>query len=420
MPSFRGNQFLRDLAKLSAGSAIGKLIPFLAMPFLTRLYTTESFGLLASYLSVVTTLATVASLRFDIAIALSVDEDEAANLFALSVLTTLILFVMLVIVVALIEPAILHLDLPVLKFVWLLPIGFLIAGLYSPMQLWSTRKRRFGEISWTRISQSIIGTGVSLITGFLGYVPIGLLIGNVLSIGAGSLRLLISALVKDRDALAAVKTVNMKRAFWANIKYPKFSVPGALCNVAGAQLPILLIATHSLEIAGLVFLAMQFMFAPLKIIGAPLSQTFMSRGPEKLKDGTLRSFTLIVMKNSAKSFTPFLLAVSVLLYLSAATVFGDEWRQVGVLALWMVPWAITQCLTSPVSTIGYMVGWQHRLLLFRFSTFLLRFGGTWLAVLFLNDGLIPIVFCLLNFIAYSIMLVFFIAAASADYREVAE
>lgn len=413
LTSILENQFLRDFAKLSVGSFVGKMIPFMAMPFLTRLYTPEHFGLLASYLAIVTTLAVVASLRLDVAIPLVADESEAANLLVLSVLTTLAFTAVLIVIVAILYIAVRPLDLPILDFVWLVPVGFLIAGLYSPLKFWSTRARRFNEISWTRISQAIIGTSLSLLSGALGYVPIGLLIGNVLNIGSGSLRLGRSALSNDRSKLSAVNVTDIKKAFRANIKYPKFSAPGALFNIAGVQIPIVLIATNSVELAGLVFITMQIMFAPLKIIGAPLSQAFMSRGPEKLKDGTLQSFTFRIMRNSAISFTLPLIGVSFLLYLLAAPVFGTEWNKVGVLALWMLPWAIIHSITSPISPIAYMVAWQDRLLLFRFLTFVLRCGGTGLAVLFLAEDLVPVAYCLLNFVTYGIMLIFFVCAAGS-------
>tara|TARA_R110002012_G_scaffold203736_1_gene373134 strand:+ start:17301 stop:18578 length:1278 start_codon:yes stop_codon:yes gene_type:complete len=420
LTSVAANQFIRDFAKLSIGSFVGKMIPFLAMPFLTRLYTPEHFGLLASYLAIVTTLAVVASLRLDVAIPLVADEDEAANLLLLSVLITLALTAVLIVIAAILYIAVPPLDLPVLDFVWLVPIGFLIAGLYSPLKFWSTRARRFNEISWTRISQAIIGTSVSLLSGAFGYVPIGLLVGNVLNIGSGSLRLGRSALSNDRRRLSAVNVTTIKKAFRANIKYPKFSAPGALFNIAGVQMPIALIATNNVEAAGFVFITMQIMFAPLKIIGAPLSQTFMSRGPEKFKDGTLQSFTFRVMRNSAVSFALPLIGVGLLLYLFAAPVFGAEWNKVGVLAIWMLPWAITQSITSPISPIAYMVGWQDRLLLFRFLSFVLRCGGTGLAMFILAEDLVPVAYCLLNFVTYGIMLIFFVCAAASTRPKVAQ
>lgn len=411
---WRGNKFLQDFTKLSAGSFVGKLIPLVALPILTRLYTPESFGLLASYLAIVSTLAIIASLRMDVAIPLVVDDDEAANLLALSLLIVIALTASLAIVVTIVGLAFPSSGSPLLDYVWLVPIGFVIAGLYSPLQYWSTRNRRFWEVSWTRVSQSVIGTSVSLLLGLLAFVPIGLLIGNILNIGSGSLRLGISALANDKSRLPAISVANIKKTFRANIKYPKLSAPGALLNTGGMQFPILMIATTSIGSAGVLFVAMQIMFAPLKVIGAPLSQTFMSRGPEKLADGTLQSFAFTVMKNSALSFAVPLVVVGLALYLLAAQLFGAQWGGLGMIALWMLPWAIVQSITSPISTVAYMVGWQGRLLLLRILSFVLRVGGTLLAIMFLADNYVPIVFCLLNFITYSMMLAFFIAAAGGN------
>lgn len=407
--------FLRDVAKLSIGTIIGRSLLILMMPLLTRLYSPENFGLLAAFLAVVTTLSVVASFRLDVAITLSPDDDEAANLLVLSVMLVFgVAFVMLLGVLAayLWFPQLLA-DYPLTEYAWLIPFGVLITGLYSPLQLWSTRHRRFGEIAYTRVTQSILGVSTMLVGGLLHFVPTGLLIGNVFASGAGGLKLAYSAFKRDQHALRTVSFSRMHKAAKANVDYPRYSTLETFLNIAGIQLPVLMIASYATESAGYLFLAMQVMFAPMKLVGGSLSQVFASRGPENLANGTLRAITLEVMINSAKTFILPVLAVGIGFYLLAGPVFGDQWSTAGSIAIWMLPWAFVQFVASPVSTVMYLVGWQKRLLVVRLFTFLIRVSAVAAAIRLLPQNQVPIVFCIANFAVYSIMAGLFVLAANS-------
>ena len=56
------------------------MITVAAAPILTRLYGPESFGVLATYVSILALLNVVSSLRYELAIAVPEDDDEAIAL----------------------------------------------------------------------------------------------------------------------------------------------------------------------------------------------------------------------------------------------------------------------------------------------------------------------------------------------------
>jgi O-antigen/teichoic acid export membrane protein len=62
--------FARGVAIMTAGTALGQGLVVVLAPLLTRLYTPTDFGVLAVYGSVVSLVAVVASLRYELAIAL--------------------------------------------------------------------------------------------------------------------------------------------------------------------------------------------------------------------------------------------------------------------------------------------------------------------------------------------------------------
>jgi O-antigen/teichoic acid export membrane protein len=62
------NSFIRSVSVLVGGTATAQVISILASPVLTRLYTTEDFGLLAVYGSIIGIVGVIASLRYELAI----------------------------------------------------------------------------------------------------------------------------------------------------------------------------------------------------------------------------------------------------------------------------------------------------------------------------------------------------------------
>jgi len=66
--------------KLAGGTAGGQVITVAAAPILTRLYGPESFGVLATFASILVLLNVMSSLNDKLAIAVPVDDDEAVAL----------------------------------------------------------------------------------------------------------------------------------------------------------------------------------------------------------------------------------------------------------------------------------------------------------------------------------------------------
>jgi O-antigen/teichoic acid export membrane protein len=64
------SRFARNVAVVSAGSAVGQGLLIVSAPVLTRLYTPADFGVLAVYVSILSILAVAATLRYEMAITL--------------------------------------------------------------------------------------------------------------------------------------------------------------------------------------------------------------------------------------------------------------------------------------------------------------------------------------------------------------
>lgn len=289
-----GNEMVRDVIRLVTGTLGGRLITLGAMPLVTRLYSPEDFSLLAVYLGTVSIVGAVTCLRFDVAVPVADNDEDAGHLLILALIAALVVSA-LSLAAALLAPAetAALLGQPVLApWLWLVSLGILFSGAYAALQSWATRARRFSSIAVTRVTQAVIGVSTTLTLGWAGVAPFGLMLGNMLNLSAGGLRLGLEALRQDRTALAGVTRRSLAAAFARYRRFPLYSAPEALANLAGTQVPILLVASIAGKEAGFLLLAQMAMAAPMTLLGSSISLVYVSRAPAELQEGRLASFTV--------------------------------------------------------------------------------------------------------------------------------
>lgn len=388
---FKRNTFLQDLFKLVIGTLGGRFIALAVLPLATRLYSPEDFATLATCLSVVAIIAVGACLRFDIAIPLAETDEDAANLLVLSITSLLGIGLLSFIAVLLVpQPLSALLGRPELEpWLWLVPLGVILAASYSALQFWATRARRFGSIARTRVTQATWSAATLLGLGLAGIAPLGLLVGSMLNTGAGGIKLGLEALQRDRPLLDCVSKSRMRDVFIRYRRYPIYSAPEALANVAGIQLPIVMIAAFAGAEAGFLMLATQIAAAPLSLLGASIAQVYMSRAPEELRAGRLAGFTLEIVRRLVQiGVGPVILAglVAPVLF---PLVFGRDWARAGEIVTWLVPWISLQLLASPISMVLNQTGRQHWAMALQFFGLSLRVGAVAVAGFWYTAGAVP-------------------------------
>ena len=92
--------FAAHVLTLMTGATIAQAIPIAIAPILTRLYTPSDFGVFALFSSLVSLAAIIATGRYELAIMLPEDDQDAINLMALSVGISLLVSSICLVVVA--------------------------------------------------------------------------------------------------------------------------------------------------------------------------------------------------------------------------------------------------------------------------------------------------------------------------------
>jgi len=355
--------FARSVGVLAGGTASAQLLLIVAAPVLTRLYSPEDFGLLAVYAGLLGLFSVVASGRYELAIPLPESDRDAAHVVVLSLLlvsaTTLASGLVVLAAGRAIADA---LGVPRLAdYFWLLPLGVLAAGIYQVFNYWAIRTRRFQDIARTRIWQAAATLAIQL----LGFKAGGfaLLLGQTGGQGTGSLRL-------ARPALAQPE---FRQLNWRDVcrfagryrQFPIFSTLSGLFNTAGRQLPpIMFAAFFGVGAAGVYALAHRVLTTPMSILGQAIANVLFSSAAEARREDRLGPLVAKVHDDLAQIAMPptvVLIALGPELF---AFMFGAQWRNSGEFARWMAPWLYLVFVTSPLSTLVFVLEKQRGGLVF--------------------------------------------------------
>ena len=377
---------VRNVLKLAGGTAGSQVITVAASPILTRLYGPESFGVLASFASILALLNVVSSLQYELAIAVAEDDDEAIALVWLCFVLVAISTALTALGVALLGNQLLGwLQQPALKpLLWLLPVGVLLTGVYQPLSYWAIRRKQFGLLAQTKFRQSIFGVAINLATAPLG--TIGLLLGQIVSQSAGieafarenashlwALRARAS-LVRNLKTFSRkdhfINPQNLFARFYISLgyllrygfplaknvsrKYHEFATYGSIAcvlNSCALHLPILIIGAHYRDTQlGLLALAQRILLVPIAIISSSTSQFLLSESASRHRSNQILGYT---NKTSKKLAVVAILIVGFVLVLAPLLpiVFGDRWTSVSKLVPLLLPMLCGQIIISPLSSL---------------------------------------------------------------------
>ncbi|WP_322977346.1 lipopolysaccharide biosynthesis protein [Acinetobacter pittii] len=364
--------FLKAVSVLVGGTAFAQLIGLICLPILTRLYSPEDYAVLGIYVAIVSILSVIACLRLEIAIPISEKDEEAKALLILSLLSNFFIVLILYLILLFLNPIVQNfyiikkLDI----WIWFIPLGVFLSGLYSALQYWSTRRKRFKDIAQTRMTQAIFNNGASLSVGFFTGGFWGLILGQLFSFGGGLLKLGYSTY---KDTIHVKKNTSLKTVLYKYQDFPKYSTFEALANTSAIQLPLIIIASFLVgPEVGYLMLAMKVLGIPMGLIGSAMSQVYLSHAPTYYQKGELFNYTKTILNKILKLvILPFLLLLLISPYIFGF-IFGKQWADIGYYISAMVPWYFMQILSSPVSMSLHIIGKQKIALILQLIGFFLR------------------------------------------------
>ncbi len=330
-------RFGKDVLRLASGASLAQVLNFLITPILTRIFPPEAFGVAGEFVSIITIAGVVASLRYELAIMLPAEEEEAGNVLATTLMvvfasSTLVALFLFFFGAPLLKAWGLEVLLP---YQWAIPITMALAGIIQAFTYWHSRHQRFGTLAWMRLLRSIGRNGVALGAGLLKITSAtGLIIGSISGYAAAAAFLVIKTLKHDLALLKrAIAAPQMIASLKRYRKFPLYSSWGGILNALSWQVPVLLLGIYfSAEVVGYYSLSRTLLQIPSQLIGGAVAEVFYQRGAVAKQEGSLaRVLEGLFVRLVRLGFFP-IIVMAFAIHDTATFLLGNQWGEVGVFA----------------------------------------------------------------------------------------
>jgi len=354
---------------LLSGAGIIMVIGYLALGVITRLYLPSELGIGKYFVTLITLVGSIASLRYEDALMLPKEDKDAAVLIWLSGAVMVLSVTLLSVIMIWNHEIAALLDFPAIApYLPLLPLTLLCMRSGKIAEFWLVRKRAFRHITAGHVSLT-----AAMVTGRIsvGVPPIsaneaghigGFIFGHFVS----SSIFIWMAIRRSASAIRAA--FSWRRIIHAAVRYRRFAIfstPSSMIGAFMGHLVVLLIpfffatsiAEDALGFYGIAFAAIGI---PMSFIARSVAHPFFVSAAEAQISGNLSPIASVVHRRLLMvGFFP------VLAVMLAGPDFFELWlggphRQTGIYAAYIAPWIVLGSIGSPLTRV-YDVKERQRL-----------------------------------------------------------
>lgn len=346
------NTFVKHVLTLMKGTVIAQFLPILISPILTRIYTPEQFGVFAIYIAVISVLTPIVNARYELAIALPKEERSALSLFALTFIINMFVTLIAVVIVIFAGDRMAELlSLQDANWLYLLPLGLILVGLFSSITYLNNRWGRFDYLAKSKINQSISMAVTQLMLGFVKLGSLGLVIGYCIGQISSILKL-----GEKTEILPRVKKENISKKDLLLIakeynEFPKYAMVTHSTEALSTNIPNLLLSKFfGTQYTGYYSLTTRTINLPLSLIGKSIGDVFLSTASKLYREQGecqaiyRKTFKILVLIPIIPFIFLFFFAEELF-----AFIFGEEWRIAGTYTRLLIPALYLQFISSPLS-----------------------------------------------------------------------
>lgn len=354
------------------GTSIAQAIPIAISPILTRIFTPSDFGLFALYISISGTIAIISTGRYELALMLPKENDDALHLVFLSLMISLVISIICLLLVFVFNSEITSFlkNESISTWLYFIPLSILLSGAYQCLYYWNNRQKRFKQLSISKVVQTSTTVTTNLGLGYLIVGPIGLVLGNVLGQFASVVyftKSFINSISNKKISYFRIKELAHRYR-----KFPQFEAPSALLNMA---------SSHSVHIffniffgavsSGYYFLVQKVFGLPLMLIAASVQDVFKEEVARvhKNEGNTRKIFIETFLKLTKLAIIP-----AIIIYFFAIDFFvfffGEKWEAAGVYVQILTPVFFIRFISFPLSFMFYIAEKQHINIIGQFVQFL--------------------------------------------------
>lgn len=351
---FKKESIVRNVLTLASGTVIAQLIGLMVQPVLRRIVPVEDFGAFSVYMSIVGIVATVITLRYDMAVVIPKKDETASALVLGGVASSFILSLLLFVLIFFFHPFILKLlnvSDEYAPWFYFLPLTLFFAASYRMFNNFLIRKKKFGVSAMNkgirRAGEAGVQTGLAAVQ-YHGSLIIGEVFGSAINFVMGIVQ----------SARHGFEWKNISRpTFFKALKeydqFPKYNILPVLLNNAAAWMPVLFITRFfALEITGQFDLTRQVLAITLSLISMAVAQVYLQRIAEmRIRSQPILPDIVMVAKIIGSISLIGIVITLLLGPLLFGFVFGKDYEISGVYAQIMIFSFAIRLIVSPLSVV---------------------------------------------------------------------
>ena len=364
------SHFVRDVAMVGGGIAAGQAIAMVFMPFLTRLYSPEDFGIAAAFAAVISIITPIATMGYANAIVMPDSDEDAAAIIRLSVLLSL--FIAAIAFIAVYFGNVYLARWTGMEgapyMLYLIPLTLLAGAFLSVADQSAIRVGLFKAKARAYVESKLVTDTSKLIGGM--WAPSGMLL-ILLTIAGQITNFIMQMLRVPRIGVLNVRnwfgTIGIRNAAISQRDFAIYRMPQSMLNAASVGLPTILLASlFSASSAGQYSLAILVLGAPAMLLGQAVGEVFYPKITRAITSKSPEAYQFLL------KVTVILLVVGIVPFGTVfvfgdylfSLVFGAEWALAGSYSQWLSIWLLTS-LVSGASTAALPALRLQRFLLIR-------------------------------------------------------
>jgi O-antigen/teichoic acid export membrane protein len=349
--------FAKSVMTLVTGTILSQIIVLALSPIISRLYSPEETANFSIYMRIILFVSTIATARFESALALPKRIEHAFSLYRLLIQLIIISFFSSIFIVALM--ALFWSKESTTSFILLMvPLGFAPLCLMNIGNNWGLRNGEFREVSKVRMLNSLSMNLSNILFGFLGLGYKGLIFGFIVGVT------LPASWFSRKYHLLKLKfkdfSLNKRKRIIGKtyLEFPKVNLPHALMDITREMLILFLILLfYDKTTLGSYDFSVKMLKLPLTVIGSSIGQVYFQR--IALKKNNSASLTGLTLETIRNLFFISILPFGTLYFVGDdlfAYVFGENWRTAGEYSQIMAPWLMLNFIISPITQLPTVVG----------------------------------------------------------------
>lgn len=361
-------QFVKSVFTLMSGTTIAQAIPILISPVLTRLYSPVEFASLAVFIVLTTILGLIGTGRYELAVMLPEQEDDAASVVILAGVLLVSACAFYCVLMLFFQAQInyfLHYKFDYLIY-WL-PLTAFFYGVYQILSYLVNRQRQYYKLAKSAVIQQCVLAVVAISLGF-SHQQNGLIIAQVTGQIAGCIALAGQAVSNWYQTVRQTTIARVLQSARLYKQFPSFNVPYSLVGTLSQDfLVVALTAFNQMYVAGLYSLARRVLYAPINFLSASLGQVFYKEAAVGFGNPKLESLTVKLSLTIVALFVPAFVFFAFWAPELFALAFGEKWRAAGTYGVVLIPVAFLFLFASWPERIYEVSQKQHLSFLMQIS-----------------------------------------------------